>query len=780
MTWDELNTRVGQEVNKRLDLARYRVGRLPANGLNRLGTETAASGRFFFSPENLPRLTDVLRQRLSAEAGAIINEANEICRHRFRLLGYTDLDYGPEIDWHLDAVHGKRAPLEPWFKIQFLNFAEVGDHKVTWELNRHQHLVTLAKAWRLTGETRYVNELLAQWYSWHRANPYPLGVNWGSTLEVAFRSLSWLWVRELLADCEAVTQSFRMDRLRALATNGRYIEHYLSTYFSPNTHLLGEAVALFLLGTLCPQLEDARRWQQRGWRIVLQEAERQVRPDGVYFEQALYYHVYALDFFLHARQLAVRNEMTIPPAFDQTLIRMLEVLSALSQAGPPEGFGDDDGGRVFNPRRNRAEHLTDPLALGAIVYGRADFKSRSPLTEEAIWLLGVEGANRFDALSATQPATESKSFGAGGVYIMAGLGNKSQQLVMDAGPQGTGRCGHGHADALSVRVSIGGRRCLIDPGTFCYIDSAGERDLFRGTAAHNTLRVDRQDQAVPDGPFAWSFIPAVRAERWLQGKTFMLFSGSHTGYNRLPDPVLHRRLVLHLSGGPDGAGRAGHDTGFWLVRDVAEGREPHELEIFWHFAPDVRVNREADVFTATASKPRADALEITRLALMPARESGWNYQVFSAWASPAYGAKQPATVVRCSIHSRLPVESVTLLQPACGDERGKSRTFLRVETELGTASAYRYDEEGRNDCFVFSPTHGTPRCWRLADWASDAAFFYGRIEEGRPAHLIVCDGSFAEFNGERIVSEEQRWERFEWLIQGGEVRTFSLARSGIG
>ncbi len=79
-----------------------------------------------------------------------MREADEVCEHRFRLLGYEPLDYGQKIDWHLDAVHGKRAPLVPWYTIRFLDFSAVGDHKVTWELNRHQHFVTLAKAWCLT------------------------------------------------------------------------------------------------------------------------------------------------------------------------------------------------------------------------------------------------------------------------------------------------------------------------------------------------------------------------------------------------------------------------------------------------------------------------------------------------------------------------------------------------------------------------------------------------------------------------------------------------------
>jgi hypothetical protein len=200
MGWDELHSRVQQEVSKRLDLALYRAGARNGSALAIPAAGAATLGRFFFPGNEIADRARLMLEQLPAESESIIREADEICQHRFRLLGYDNLDYGATIDWHLDAVHNKRAPLEPWFKIPFLDFEAVGDHKVIWELNRHQHLVTLAKAWRLTGQEQYATELVKQWYAWQLANPYPLGINWGSSLEVAFRSLSWLWVRALLAD----------------------------------------------------------------------------------------------------------------------------------------------------------------------------------------------------------------------------------------------------------------------------------------------------------------------------------------------------------------------------------------------------------------------------------------------------------------------------------------------------------------------------------------------------------------------------------------------------
>jgi Heparinase II/III-like protein/Heparinase II/III N-terminus len=755
MDWDEARTRIGQEISKRLDSALYRSGLGPYEPP--LQPQSAAHPTFFFGGDidEAAHRAALVREHLPGEAESIIREADSICRHEFRLLGYEKISYGANIDWHADPVHGKHSrPLDPWFKIPFLDFQEVGDHKIIWELNRHQHLVTLAKAWRLTGNPVYPNELTRQWYSWRKENPYPLGINWASALEVAFRSLSWLWVRNLLAGCPDLTAAFQTDLLLALQSHGRYIERYLSTYFSPNTHLLGEAVALFFIGTVCPEISAAERWRNLGWRIILQASERQVRPDGVYFEQALYYHVYALDFFLHARHLASESGVAVPEQFDNTMKRMLEVVQALSEAGPPEGFGDDDGGRVFNPRRNQAECMSDPLALGSILYDSEEYAA-ARLTEEAIWLFG---ARAIQVLEKPRPegSAASKAFESGGIYVMNDYQTSPQQFVIDAGPQGTGRAGHGHADALSIRFGVGGRRFLVDSGAYSYICEGQERDRFRGTGAHNTLRVDRLDQAIADGCFAWSSIPNTTNEEWLNGQTFDLFVGSHDGYSRLPDPVLHRRSVFHLKGG------------FWLVRDVAEGQGHHLLETFWHFAPELKVREEQGMFLA--GFPATDeAMEHACLALLMEPTSVWTAELDECFVSRAYGSKQVAPLVRASANVSLPNSCAALLLPNM--QVSDIGTFAAIGESLAQGvRGYQYQTIHSTE-FVFFAQGSTP--WTCGLWASDASLLYCKLECGRLAHVIMVSGSFAEWRGKRFVSLPSPAESFECLGRSGAREFFS-------
>src|ERR1700680_53754 len=740
MSWEERRTRLAQEVGNRVDLALYRTGLLSHQ--NELGGAASPGGKFFFSHADLPHLAALMKERMGPEVESIVREADDICHHRFRLLGYDTLDYGSEIDWHFDVVHGKHAPMRPWFKIDFLNFAEVGDHKVIWELNRHQQLVTLAKAWCFTDDERYAKEAQKQWYSWQKANPYPIGINWASSLEVAFRSLSWLWMLALLPESE-LEITFRGDVIQALAVNGRYIERNLSTYFSPNTHLLGEATALFFIGTTCHEIAGADRFRSRGWRILMKEAERQVRSDGVYFEQSLYYHVYALDFFLHSRVLAARTAIQVSADFDRTLNKMLDLLSAISQAGPAEGFGDDDGGRVFNPRRNRSEHMTDPLASGAILFQREDLKPAASLTEEAIWLYGDQAISFFDKPSSVGRKGETKSFHEGGIYVMASGQKLPQQMVIDAGPQGTGRSGHGHADALSVSLTAGGRRWLIDPGAFCYLCS--ERDLFRGTCAHNTLQVDGLHQAVPEGPFAWSSIPEVRCEKWIGGETFTYFAGSHSGYMRLDDPGLHRRYIFHLR------------DKFWLIRDHVEGKEAHNLEIHWHFASDLRIEGTANTFIAMPKAPSIrDNDKNARLVLLSTEDSGWTSRLEAGSLSPAYGRKDPASSVHLGNYTRLPAEHATILLSASAQyESGKlTRTVVKQTDGAESESAYRHDEGGKTHYMIFADRQSAHvgATFRCEQWAGDAEFLYFAVENGRIAHLILCEGSMAEVNGKSVIN----------------------------
>ena len=741
----EVADRIRQQATARLDLVRYKTRADFAPQM--LATVPGAQPRFFFSPEAVPQLCARLRDLFPETVKQIIERAERVCEHRFDLLGYDAVDYGSEIDWHCDRVHGKCAPRKPWFQIKYLDFAEVGDSKVTWELSRHQHLVTLAKAYRLSGNEKFAAELFRQWEHWHAENPYPIGINWASSLEVAFRSLSWLWIYFLLSDSPAMPAGFRAEWLRALAVSGRHIDCYLSTYFSPNTHLLGEAVALFFIGTLCPEIPAARRWRQRGWNIVQQEASRQVQGDGLHFEQSLYYHVYALDFFLHTAVLASVNQRPTPTEFDRTLERMLEALSVLARGGTAPQIGDDDGGRLFDSSRNRNVHMLDPLATGAVLFGRGDFKALAGgLREETVWLLGESGIAEFERLPRAAPARKSVAFPVAGLYVMSGDDLK-RQLVIDAGPQGAHTAGHGHADALSLTATDEGCELLIDCGTFEYVGADGERNYFRGTKAHSTLSIEGRDQAEPKGPFSWGRLPRVQAEGWISGKTFDLFVGSHDGYSRLPNAVVHRRYVFSLK------------SGVWFVRDLALGYGEHQLDLFWHLGPQLnQANGEKDLFVRDGRGLRFVTVE----------GCGWTQTVERQWYSPVYGWKEDHNVVRFATRAHLPAEFATLMVSGTRATLAEHR-LTRIPADSAVAG-YRYQAAQDEHSIVF----GDGKPWKLDDWSSDAEFLYWGPGGGDSKRILICcNGTYVERSGQKIVTAKRAVLRCEVIESENQFEVVS-------
>src|SRR5258708_24526247 len=228
--------------------------------------------------------------RGSNYAAEVARIADQILIHRFPILGVT-VETGPTIDWRRDYLN-KVSTGTPYFRrLPYLDFSRAGDHKVTWELNRHQHLTLLAQAFLLTGRREYLEEAFRQIESWLAANPFLRGINWASALEVGFRALSWCWFWHLAGG--EMGAELRTRFFAELYRHGRYLELNLSVFFSPNTHLLGEAVALHALGAWFPDWPDSRRWRDTRRRITEEQLRPQGRDDGRHFEHSGYYHAYA-------------------------------------------------------------------------------------------------------------------------------------------------------------------------------------------------------------------------------------------------------------------------------------------------------------------------------------------------------------------------------------------------------------------------------------------------------------------------------------------------------
>jgi hypothetical protein len=562
----------------------------------------AASSRFFPGVVQPPpvQLGDI-RQMLA--------EANRLCGRRFTLLGHREVSFGDPIDWHLDPISGQRSPLVHWSRLDPLDNQMVGDSKVVWELNRHQWLLHLGQAYSCTRDERYADAFASAVRGWIRANPTGIGINWSSSLEVALRLIAWCWALFLFRGSKALTDDLFEEMLRQIEAHAAHVEKYLSYYFSPNTHLTGEALGLFYAGVVCAELGRAGRWRALGTDILVEQSGRQVYPDGVYFEQSTYYQRYTVEIYLHFLILAARNGLAVPSF---VVARVQQMLDFLLVARHPDGsmpqIGDADGGRILPLVRRTPNDPRDLFSTAAALFRRADYAWAAEAAGlETFWLLGQSGVTAFDALIPVVPATTpSRAFADGGYVVMrSGWDAGAHELIFDVGPLGCRYSGgHGHADLLSVQCCAFGTPYVVDAGTHCYTGDATWRDFFRSTAAHSTVLIDGIGQATPAGPFSWKTRPRARLRQWVSTEAYDLADADHDAYRTLPDPVVHRRRVVFVR------------KRYWVIVDDLAGHAEHHIELRFQCAAPIHPACDETPWVR-ARGPNAHELLVGAFAAVP-------------------------------------------------------------------------------------------------------------------------------------------------------------------
>jgi hypothetical protein len=439
---------------------------------------------------------------------------------------------------------------------------------------------------------------------------------------------------------------FRRRWLDAVYQHAHFVQGHFSLYSSANNHLIGEAAGLFVAALTWPHWPRASAWLAEAKAILEREALLQNAPDGVNREQAVSYQQFGLDLLLLPLLAGRANGKRFSAAYESRIEAMTEYLASIMDAGSNVPMiGDSDDGAVVKlaPGREFCGYRS-LLATGALLFRRGDFKAKAgELDDKTRWLFGEGADSAFEELDrAHVQLPVRRAFTHGGYYIL-GCDFETEneiRLIADAGPLGYQTiAAHGHADALAFTLSVGGKEFLIDPGTYAYHTQGPWRRYFRGTAAHNTVRVDGADQSVSGGNFIWLQKARAGCSVWRSTDGMDVFEGWHGGYTRLPDPVTHRRrITLDKS-----ARRV-------LVEDRLQMAGEHAIELFFHCSERCRVDRAPDGYRISQDE-RAIFLELPQRQGATARVSCGSIEPISGWVSRRFDMRQPAPTI--AWHARL-------------------------------------------------------------------------------------------------------------------------------
>ncbi|MCG8992301.1 heparinase II/III family protein [Laribacter hongkongensis] len=433
-------------------------------------------------------------------------------------------------------------------------------------------------------------KLLSRWIA---ENPPGVGVGW-EPYPISLRVVNWIkW-------CLAGNEPSEVVR-HSLAVQLRFLSRRLEVHLLGN-HLFANAKAL-IFGGLFLEGSEAERWYASGKEIMGCQLGEQILADGGHFERSPMYHSLLLEDLLDLRNLHCAYGKPMDASWRETIAKMSAWLRAMTHPDGEIAFFNDAASGIA-PK----------------VHELADYARR----------LGMESSLPLLIRSGLLPDSGFARIENKDVVIMADIGSVGPDYLP----------GHAHAGTLSFELSLAGRRVLVNSGTSVYGNGV-ERQRQRGTAAHNTLRVDECDSSE-----VWSgFRVARRARTFDVRYDDVALSGRHDGYRRLPGKPIHYRQWTIVRNGVD-------------IVDELAGSGPHLAELFFHIHPDWRPHLKGDAVCELVS---VDGSCCLLMRLEP--RMAWRIEP-STW-HPQFGVSLPNFRLVGSQQAELPLRFVTRLSRPC-------------------------------------------------------------------------------------------------------------------
>ncbi|MHB8865396.1 MAG: alginate lyase family protein [Pirellulaceae bacterium] len=485
-------------------------------------------------------------------------------------------------NFNRDPVHSVDWPVgEHWMQT-----ARSGpprhDIKFVWEPNRFTLAYHFARAYRRDGDERWAEAFWTMFDAWVAQNPVQQSVAWGCGQEIALRLMAMLTAAFATLESPHATPERLWSLARLAWQSAHRIDININYAISQeNNHALSEALGLWTVGLLFDEFADARRWRDRGRRILDSECWRQIYEDGSFVQHSLSYHRVMLDDLMWCIRLGQINIDPLPEIVFDRFRRATDWLAQLVDpiSGRVPNYGANDGASVL------------PLACGDYLDYRPTLQAAhwlahgqrcldpGPWDEKLLWLCGTASLT-----GQPQPVARTARWSApiGGYHVLRG----PQSWLLT-------RCGtyldrpH-QADMLHVDLWYRGLNVLRDGGSFMYYhEDPRWQHFFHSTAAHNTVEIDELDQMIKGPRFLWFRWPKARVVPGITANDDSTLEMVNESYAWLDPPVTHRRTITRMG-----------DS--YTIRDTLSSSGPHTARIRWRLFDACWIQDPQDSHTWTA------------------------------------------------------------------------------------------------------------------------------------------------------------------------------------
>lgn len=509
---------------------------------------------------------------LVLDSKGLLDLADGLLAGRLPYFSHNTHDAGTPPDWFRSPINNRGLSDGElhWSRLNEFG-SDVGDIKQIWEPSRFDWALVLARAFRVSNETKYF-EALNDWAGdWTSKNPFNTGLNWKCGQEVGLRMLNVLLAAYLLQQLKTPSAGL----VRFVTEHCSRIEPTLRYALAQdNNHGTSEAAALFIGGSWLQQLSTdravtrrAERWAEKGRFWLENRVNKLVAEDGSFSQNSLNYHRVLVDTLNFVE--FCRRELKLEP-FSADFNRrsraavewLYQMIDGTSGDGP--NLGANDGARLFVLSTTPYRDYRPSVQLGSVLFLGGKAYAEGPWDEVLAWL-GLAS----EALPQAGIAKSSREFPNGGYCVVCPT-PPAEGLAWGMLRLPQYRFRPSHCDGLHFDLWYKGKNILRDSGSYSYHSEEPWQSYFPSTSAHNTVEFDGRDQMPRLGRFLLGAWLTVDQHQPLVVKYGAQQCGA--SYRDYRD-CLHKRTLFQ-------------EESHWRIVDEIQGRAS-KVALRWRLLPGV-------------------------------------------------------------------------------------------------------------------------------------------------------------------------------------------------
>lgn len=404
----------------------------------------------------------------------------------------------------------------------FIPESMAGEVEFKYQLHRHQWMIPQAKAYRATGDDKYIKAWIDVYFDWLATFPCPEGrvenqntnPQWYG-LQTSVRAIDQLDILTYYVHSELFTTDILTKFLVAYY---QHIESIIANWWhdSASNIRLSQEQAVALAGMMMPEFKKSAEWFSTGKEAITSQLTNQFNSDGVHNEFDPSYHLGAVADFYNIYKVAQANGKLneFPSDYTECLRNAAKFIMDVT-------YPDYSMDNINDTRSAR-------MTKSVLTRNLRQYSEMFPDDEELKWFA-------YEGKYGTRPQSTLITYPTSGYYIMRNGWLSSSTMLIHKNcydPDRTGLNGHNHPDNGHVVLYINGRKFLPDAGVMSY--SGSDFSIYRSTEMHNTITKARANITSRKGK--------------------LLKTESSTGYelivteNEAYADLTHRRAIFFVGG----------------------------------------------------------------------------------------------------------------------------------------------------------------------------------------------------------------------------------------